>query len=185
MVKANQLNPGVTVSIRGELYRVESAVKVTVPKGTPFIKVKMRNLSTDKVSEKNFNPDQDVKDVELLERQLEFLYLEGKDYLFLDINSLEMIPVPIEVIGERINFLKEGIGLKAAFYGDTVFSVELPQFLELMVVEAEGGSGDLSMSNTTKKATLETGAQIEVPPFIEAGDIVKVDTHTEEYIQRI
>lgn len=184
MVKANQLNPGITLSIRGELFRVESAVKVTVPKGTPFIKVKLRNLSNDKVNEKNFNPDQEVKDVELIERQLEFLYLEGKDYLFLDINSLEIIPVPIEVIGERINFLKEGIGLKASFYGDTVFSVELPQFLELMVVEAEGGA-DLSMSNATKKATLETGAQIEVPPFIEAGDIVKVDTHTEEYIQRI
>ena len=117
------------------------------------------------------------------ERRLEFLYLEGKNYLFLDIDNLEQVLVPPDIVGDKVNFLKEGIELQAIFYGDTVFSVELPQFLELMVAKADGAES--AMSNSTKEAILETGAAIEVPPFIEPGDVIKVDTRTQEYIQRV
>lgn len=186
MATSNHITPGMTISLGGKLYRVESSVKVTVAKGTPFIKTKLRDLVEDKVIEKNFKLNQAVKDVSLVEKKLEFLYLEGKDYLFLDTGNLEHVLVPPEVIGGNVQYLKEGTQLQATFYGDTVFSVELPQFLELMVAKMEAKEHISHLSgNQVRTAILETGAKIEVPPFIEAGDIIKVDTKTGEYIQRV
>lgn len=184
MVASQQITPGMTLSVDGKLYRVETAIKVTVPKGQPFIKAKLHNLSDEKVLEKNFKIGQEVKDVALEQRNLEFLYLEGKNYLFLDTQNLEQVLISPDIIGEKVNFLKEGVELIASFYGETIFSVDLPQFLELMVAKTEAPEVG-SLSNATKEALLETGAAIEVPPFIEPGDIIKVDTRTREYIQRV
>jgi len=184
MATSNQLAPGMTLSINQKLYRVESSVKVTVPKGTPFIKAKLRDLETNDVIEKNFKLNQPIKDVSMIERRLEFLYPEGNEFLFLDVVVLDQVLVPANIVGNKVNFLKEGVELKALFYGDTVFSVELPQFLELMVARTQTDEQGIS-ANGTKLAILETGAKIEVPPFIETGDIIKVDTKTEEYIQRV
>jgi elongation factor P len=181
MVLSNQLTPGMTVSVGDKLYRVESSVKVTTPKGAPFIKTKLRELDAEKVIEKNFKLGQTVKDVALAEKKLEFLYLEGKDYLFLDIGNLEQVLVSPSIIGNKSEYLREGVDIKASFYGDTIFSVELPQFLELMVAKIDSGA----VVNGTKVAVLETGAKIEVPSFIEVGDIVKIDTRTDEYVQRM
>lgn len=181
----NSISAGMTISISGKLYRVESSVKVTVPKGTPFIKTKLRDLHTNELVEKNFKPNQPVNEVTLTERNLEFLYTEGKDYLFLDIDSLDHVLVPAAIIGNKTNYLKEGIDVKAQFYGDVIYSVELPQFLELMVAKTEEVSEKKMLTNATKLAILESGASIEVPLFIEVGDIVKVDTRSDEYIQRV
>ncbi len=184
MATSNQLTPGMTISINNKLYRVESSVKVTVPKGTPFIKTKLKDLGTSETVEKNFKLNQPIKDVSLIERRLEFLYPEGEEFLFLDVVNLEQVLVPSQIVGDKVNFLKEGVELKAFFYGDTIFAVELPQFLELMVAKTQTEE-EGSASAGTKMAILETGAKIEVPPFIETGDIIKVDTKTEEYIQRV
>ena len=185
MTTSNQLAPGMTLSVDGKIYRVESCVKVTVAKGVPFMKTKLKNLLSDEVIERNFKLNQPVQDVALTERKLEYLYLEGKDYLFLDIGNLEQVLVPSSVIADKVNFLKEGIELKAMFYGSSIFSVELPQFLELMVVKTEESESAAHVANATKIAILETGAKVEVPMFIESGDIIKVDTQTNEYIQRV
>jgi elongation factor P len=185
MTTSNQLAPGMTLSFDGKIYRVESCVKVTVAKGVPFIKTKLKNLLSDEVIERNFKLNQPLQDVSLAERRLEYLYLEGKDYLFLDIGSLEQVLVPSQVIGDKVNFLKEGIELKAMFYGDSIFSVELPQFLELKVFRTEESESAAHVANATKIAILETGAKVEVPMFIESDDVIKVDTQTNEYIQRV
>lgn len=189
MATSNQLTPGMTLSINNKLYRVESTVKVTVPKGTPFIKTKLRDLSTNEYVEKSFKLNQPIKDVSLVERRLEFLYPEGEGYLFLDVVNLEQVLVPFDIVGSKVNFLKEGIEVKAFFYGDTTFSLELPQFLELMVAKIHGDdSQEKLIGGGFKLATLETGANIEVPLFVETGDIIKVDTKSEppgEYIQRV
>lgn len=184
MVLSNHLTPGMTISVNGKLYRVESSVKVTVAKGNPFIKTKLRDLSTNEMTEKSFKLNQTLKDVSLAERRLEYMYPEGKDYLFLDIGNLEQVLVPSAVVGTKENYLKEGVEIKASFYGDTIFAIDLPQFLELMVAKTEGESAK-PLANATKVAILETGAKIEVPPFIEVGDIIKVDTKTDDYIQRV
>lgn len=183
--QTNQITPGMILSVDGKIYRVESAVKVTVAKGVPFVKTKLKNLMSDDLVEKNFKLNQPVEEVSLIERRLEFLYLEGKNYLFLDIGNLEEVLVPANVIGDKVNYLKEGTEIKATFYGETIFSVELPQFLEIMVVKTEAAESKAAVSNANKSAILETGAKISVPMFVETGDIIKVDTHTNEYIQRV
>lgn len=186
MAISNHLQPGMIISIKNKLYRVESSVKVTVPKGAPFIKTKLKDLDTNKSVEKNFKLDQTIKEVNLAQRQLEFLYLEGKDYLFLDVDNLEQVLVPHHVIESKSNYLKEGVDVTAAFYGDSIFTVELPQFLELMVSKTEDESGSAAGgAPSSKVALLETGAKVEVPSFVEAGDIIKIDTRTDEYIQRV
>lgn len=182
---SNQISPGMTLSLDGKIYRVESSVKVTVAKGVPFIKTKLKNLMSDEVVEKNFKLNQPVQEVSLSERKLEFLYPEGKDFLFLDVGNLEQALVLSEIIGDKVNYLKEGIEVKAVFYGETIFSIELPQFLELMVVKTDAIESNSHVSNANKLAILETGAKVEVPMFVESGDIVKVDTQTNEYIQRV
>lgn len=182
---SNQITPGMILNVDGKIYRVESAVKVTVAKGVPFIKTKLKNLISDDLIEKNFKLNIPVDEVSLVERRLEFLYMEGKDYLFLDIGNLEQVMVPTNVIGDKVHYLKEGTEIRAMFYGDAIFSVELPQFLELMVVKTEPSESAAAAANATKTAILETGAKIEVPMFVETGDIIKVDCHTNEYIQRV
>lgn len=185
MITSNQIIPGMTLSVDGKIFRVESCVKVTVAKGVPFIKTKLKNLLSGDMLEKNFKLNQPVEDVSLVERRLEFLYLEGKNYLFLDIGSLEQVLVPSEVIGDKVNYLKEGIEIKAMLYGKMVFAIELPEFLELMVVKAESSEAAMPVTNATKKAVLETGAEIDVPLFVESGDVVKVNTHDRQYVQRV
>jgi len=182
---SNQISPGMTLSIDSEIFRVEFSVKVTAPKGAPFIKTKLKNLITDELIEKNFMVDQAVEEVTLSERRIEFLYLEGKNYLFLDIDELNEVLVSATVVGDKVNFLKEGILITAMFYGETIFSVELPQFLELMTIKTEDFKSKISVSSASKVAILETGAKVEVPLFIDVGDIIKVDTHLGEYVQRI
>ncbi len=185
MVLSNHLNPGMTISLNNKLYRIDTVVKVTVPKGTPFIKAKLRDLTSNSQSlvEKSFKLNQTIKDVSLIERRLEFLYLEGKEYLFLDIQNLEQIRVPTQIVGNKVHYLKEGVEMIASFYGDTIFSIELPQFLELMVAKVE--STKETNKNGTLIAVLETGAKIETPSFINVGDIIKVQTDTGDYIQRV
>lgn len=182
MTTSNQLTSGMTISIGNKLFKVESSVKVTVPKGTPFIKTKLKDLSNNESIEKNFKLHQPINDVTLVERRLEFLYPEGNDFLFLDVVNLDQVMVPSPIVGNKVHFLKEGVELKAFFYGETIFAIELPQFLELMVAKTQS---DEEGSGGTKIAILETGAKIEVPPFIDTGDIIKVDTKSEEYIQRV
>lgn len=181
MATTNQLTSGMTISIGNKLYRVESSVKVTVPKGTPFIKAKLKDLSNNETVEKSFKLNQPIKDVTLIERRLEFLYPEGDDFLCLDVVNLDQVLVPSNIVGKQVHFLKEGVELKAFFYGETIFAIELPQFLELMVARTQSEDG----AGGPKLAILETGAKLEVPPFIDAGDIIKVDTKVEEYIQRV
>lgn len=176
---------GMTIVLQERLYRVESCLKVTVSKGQPFIKSKLRDLATNELVEKNFKPNQTVEEVQLQERNLEFLYPEGESFLFLDIDLLDKLLIPKEVIGQRANYLKEGIEVKAQCYGQLVYAVELPQFLELMVVKTDEPSDQGALTNATKSALLETGARVEVPLFIAVGDVVKVDTRTDEYIQRV
>lgn len=182
MVMSNQIIPGMTIKVDGKIFRVESAVKVTVAKGTPFIKTKVRDLVSEEVVEKNFKLSQDVVEVALVEHTLEFLYPEGKEFLFLDISNLEQVKIGPKILGDKINYLKEGTQIKAMFYGDSIFSIELPQFLELMIIKIETKS---DKDNGGRMGVLESGAKVEVPSFIEVGDVIKIDCHTNEYIQRV
>jgi len=180
MGKASQLTFGMTIVVAKQPYHVESAMKVT-SKGSPFIKTKLRHLHTEKVIEKNFRPNQEIEEISLQEHTLEYLYPEEKNLVFLDLNSLDIVKVPNTVIGKQLAYLKEGTEVKGSCFGQEIYSIELPQFLELMVAGIDTAKSDEEM----RLAVLETGAKLEIPPFIDVGDIIKVDTRTEEYIQRV
>jgi len=184
MVQSQQIIPGMMVLISGKYFKVESCLKVATKKGKPFIRTKLRNMETQKITEKNFQIDQTVEEVHLEEKVLEYLYQEDKYHLFLDVKNLNQIRVSSSIVEDKAQYLKEGVEVKASFFGEGVFSIELPQFLEFMVVEVEGDDESLAL-NTPQKITLETGAKVEAPPFIEIGDIIKIDTKTNEYIQRV
>ena len=179
------LAPGMVIRISSKLFRVESAVKVTPPKGMAFVKAKLRDLTSGQTVERNFKPNQAVEDITLREHRLEFLYTEEGSYLFLDIDTLDQVLVAAAVVGEKASYLKEGVDVVGSFYGEECFAVDLPQFLELMVSKAEERKGGQAVTDRLKSAVLETGAQISVPPFVEVGDIVKVDTTTGEFVQRV
>lgn len=184
-VTSSHMTPGMTIKVDGEVYRVESCVKVTLAKGVPFIKTKLKSIVSDEVMEKNFKVDQEIEEVKLNERRLEYLYMEGKKHLFLDVDSLDQVLVDQAIVGNKVSYLKEGIALGALFYGDLIFSIELPQFLELMIIKTEDLDASNPMSASSKLAILETGAKIEVPMFIDTGDVIKVDTSADEYVQRV
>ena len=163
MTTGNQIVPGMTISIDKKIYRVESSVKVGLTKGQPFIKTKLRDLLTDEVIEKNFKSDAEITEVALKEKKLEYLYPEEKNYIFLDLGDLELEKVPMAILGDKINYIKEGTTITAMYYGPSVFSIELPQFLELMIVKTTPSLEALNVSGSVKKAVLETGAEITVP----------------------
>ncbi|WP_194844371.1 elongation factor P [Candidatus Clavichlamydia salmonicola] len=185
MVNSSQLNPGMIVSIDDALYKVVSITKVSVAKGDPFLKAILKEISSEQVIEKNFKLGQDLKEVAFESHSIEFLYQENGDYLFLDVGNYEKVLVEASVIGDKVLFLKAGIRLTAMVYGNKVFSVELPYFLELMVSKMDLSGEEIALAGGTKRALLETGATIQVPPFIEVGDVIKIDTRICEYIQRV
>lgn len=189
MVLANQLTSGMSIMIGKDPYRVESVVKVAAPKANPFIKAKLRHLLSQQTAEKNFRPAQELEEIVFEEHRLEYLYLQGTDHVFLDLGTLDVVKVPSAIIGSKVAYLKEGVELKGSCFGQSIFSVDLPQFLELMVssigTKGEGSRRTASGASGARVATLETGAKVEVPPFIDVGDIIKVDTRLEEYIQRV
>lgn len=186
MVQASQLSSGMTISVGGQVFRVESTMKVSVAKGAAFIKAKLRDLGSGALVEKNFKPSQEITETVLQEHRLEFLYPEDETFVFLNISTLDQVVVPADIIGKKQNYLKEGVEVKASAYGQTVLGIELPQFLELGVATVDGEkASSQNMGNGVRVARLETGAVIEVPPFIEVGDVIKVDTQSDEYIQRV
>jgi elongation factor P len=183
MILASQITAGMTILLAKKPYKVESVVKVTLQKSNPIIKVKLEQLETHEFVEKNFRPTQEIEDVALEDHKLEFLYVEGSDYAFLDIGTLDLHKVPGAILGRQIRYLKEGVDVKAVCYGQTILAIEIPQFLELMVSSIE--TKEDKKRGSLRIAVLETGAHLEVPPFVEAGDVLKVDSSTDEYVQRV
>lgn len=184
MVLSDQLVTGMIISVQDNLFRVEGVTKVNMPKGGNLIKVKLRDLSNHTIAEKNFKISQTLEEVDMKESSLEFLYEEGKNYIFLDTNTIDQVVVSKEIIGDKILYLKEGIEVKGMLYDDKVYLIELPQFLELNIAKILEEEDQENITGT-RKATLETGAVIEVPPFVEIGDVIRVNPHTEEYVQRV
>ena len=185
MIQAHQLTVGMTIVLDEEYYRVESLSKVAVQKTMQLIRVKLRHVQTGKAIERNFKPAQKIDEASVEEHKLEYLYPHEEHFVFLDINTLDLVHVEKSIIGDAVLFLKEGTEVKATCVGSHVFTVELPQFLELMIASIAGTMKQTSGEGPMRKAKLESGAEIEVPPFVEVGDIVKVDTKSKEYIQRV
>ena len=184
MVTAGDFRNGVTFDMDGSVMQIIEFQHVKPGKGAAFVRTKLRNVVTGSVIEKTFNPT-DKYPLAVVERKdMQYLYTDGELYYFMDMESYEQTPIDSDKLGDAFKFVKEEMMCKVVSYKGTVISVEPPMFVELEVTETEPGFKGDTAQGATKPATLETGATIKVPLFINIGDVLKIDTRTGEYLER-
>jgi len=149
------------------------------------VRTKLRNLRTGNVFEKTFNAGIRVEQALLEKKDMQYLYKDGDDYYFMDTTSYEQVHISSEALGDSVNYLKPEMTIKVEFYGTEPVGIELPQTVDLKVLETVPGIKGATASNQVKPATLETGLVVQVPPFINEGDVIRVNTETGEYQSRV
>ena len=182
---AGDFRNGTTFEMDGNVYRVVEFQHVKPGKGSAFVRTKIRNVITGSVLEKTFNPSEKFPAAEIEKKEMQYLYEDGGLYYFMDNATYEQIPLNSEQIGDSLKFLKENMNVKILSYKGKVFSVEPPIFVELEVTYTEPGFAGNTATTSGKPATLENGYKLTVPMFVNIGDIVRVDTRTGEYMERI
>jgi elongation factor P len=175
---------GLVMRLDGVLFQIVYFQHVKPGKGGAFVRTKLRNVLTGAVVERTFRAGERVEDVRLERRPLQYLYTSGDIYYFMDLESFEQHPVGAATVAQQIRFLKEGITVDALFHEGRILLIELPNFLELEVTETDPGVRGDTATGGTKPATLETGAVVQVPLFVNTGDRIKVDTRSGEYLTR-
>jgi len=185
MVTAGDFRNGVTFEMDGKVYQIIEFQHVKPGKGAAFVRAKIRNVIEGSVVERTFNPNDKFPTAFVERKEMEYSYSDEGLYYFMDPESYELVPVGSEDLGDNFKFVKENMVCKILSYKGKVFGVEPPTFVELEVTETEPGfKGDTS-TGATKPATLETGATIMVPLFVDQGDFIRVDTRTGEYMERV
>ena len=185
MVTAGDFRNGVTFDMDGSVMQVIEFQHVKPGKGAAFVRTKLRNVITGAVIEKTFSPTDKYPPAHIERREMEYLYSDGDLYYFMDNETYEQIPLNGDILGDAFKYVKENTTCKILSYQGNVFGVEPPMFMELTVTEAEPGVKGDTATGATKPVTLETGVQIKVPLFVNEGDVVKVDTRTGEYLERV
>ena len=168
----------------GNVMQVVEFQHVKPGKGAAFVRVKMKNIITGAVTETTFSPTDKFENAYVERKDMEYSYSDGDLYYFMDMESYELIPLDAKLLGDSFRFVKENMTCKIVSYKGNVFGVEPPNFVELEVTETDPGFKGDTATNVTKPATLETGAEIKVPLFINPGDRIRVDTRTGEYLER-
>ncbi len=184
MLTAGDFRNGITFDMDGQVYQVIEFQHVKPGKGAAFVRTKFKNVVTGAVVEKSFNPTDKFENAYIERKEYEYLYNDGELYYFMDTETYEQIPLDASKLGDNFKFVKENDTVKLMSYKGNVFSVEPPLFVTLEVTDTEPGVRGDTATNVTKPATLETGAVIKVPIFINAGEKVKIDTRTGEYMER-
>ena len=184
MVTAGDFRNGVTFEMDGNVYSIIEFQHVKPGKGAAFGRTKTRNVISGAVTEKTFNPNDKYPTAFIERKDMEYLYNDGDLYYFMDSETYEQLPISPNVLGDNFRFVKENMVCKVLSYKGNVFGIEPPNFVELQVTETEPGVKGDTATNVTKPATLETGAEIKVPIFINEGEMIRVDTRTGEYMER-
>ncbi len=184
MVSAGDFRNGVTFEMDGNVYQIIEFQHVKQGKGAAFVRAKIRNVIAGSVIERTFNPNEKYPTAFVERKDMEFSYSDEGLYYFMDPESYEMVPVSQADLGDAFKFVKENMTCKILSYKGKVFGVEPPTFVELVVTETDPGFAGNTATNTLKPATLETGAVIKVPLFVNEGDTLKIDTRTGEYLSR-
>lgn len=184
MVSAGDFRNGVTFEMDGNVVQIIEFQHVKPGKGAAFVRTKIRNVITGAVTEKTFNPTDKFPTAFVERKEMQYLYNDSGLYYFMDNETYENIPINESVLGDNFKFVKENTDVKILSYKGNVFGVEPPFFVELAVTETEPGVRGDTATNVTKPATLETGAEIRVPIFINEGDVIRIDTRTGEYMER-
>ncbi len=185
MVTAGDFRNGVTFDMDGVVVQIIEFQHVKPGKGAAFVRTKLRNVMTGAVVEKTFNPSDKYPTAFIERRDMEYSYEDGGLYYFMDQETYDQIPIGADLLGDSFKFVKENMVCKILSYKGNVFGLEPPTFVELEVTKTEPGVRGDTATNVTKPATLETGAEIKVPIFINEGEIIKIDTRTGEYLGRV
>ncbi len=184
-MKAIQVRKGNVLQIDKELYRVTESNHVTPGKGQAMMQVKMKRLSDGNKAEKRFRPNESVEKATLSTREYQYLYQDGNSYVFMDLETFEQISLDTEMLEDNVYYLLPETMVQILFHENRPIGVELPGSVELKVVETEPSLKGATVSSSYKPATLETGLATQIPPFIEAGEIIRVDTRDGKYLDRV
>ena len=185
MISTNEFRNGEAILMDGQLWAIVEFQHVKPGKGGAFVRTKLRRMRDGSVIERTFRAGEKFQEAYIEKRVLQYLYRSGDTFHLMDTKSYEEVQVPAEVIGQWVGFLKENIELEGQFHDGQLFGIQPPMFVEVHVASTEPGvRGDTSKGGM-KPATLETGAVIQVPLFVEAGDLLKVDTRTGSYVSRV
>jgi elongation factor P len=184
MIQATQLKRGMCIKHDNQLFRVVSTQHITPGNWRGMVQTKIRNLATGAISEHRFRSEDRIERAILDEAAMEFLYQDGDMYHFMNAESFEQIALSDEVLGDAVSYLIPNIKLKVEMFEGRPVGIELPLAVELAVVETEPGIKGSTVSNVGKPAKMETGLIVQVPPFINEGDVIKVDTASGSYIER-
>ena len=184
MVIAGDFKNGVTFELDGSVLQVVEFQHVKPGKGAAFVRTKLKNVITGAVTERTFSPTDKFEPARIERKEMQFSYNDGDLYYFMDMETFDMIPLNSDVLPDSFKFVKEEMMCKIVSYKGKVFSVEPPTFVELKVVDTEPGFKGDTATGTTKPATLETGAVIKVPLFIDVDTMIRIDTRTGEYLER-
>lgn len=184
-ITAGEFRNGKVFEMEGKYYQVVEFQHVKPGKGAAFVRTKMKNVVTGGVTETSFNPTAKFEEVAIERKNMEYSYNDGDLYYFMDPETYDMTPLNKDVLGDGFQFVKENTMCTLVSYKGSVFSVEAPNFMELEVTATEPGVRGDTATNVTKPATLETGAIIKVPLFINEGEKIQVDTRTGEYLGRV
>ena len=185
MITSNDFRPGVTIEIDGQVWQVVEFQHVKPGKGAAFVRAKIKNLETGAVVERTWNAGEKVQAGHVDRRQMQYLYENEGMYCFMDNETYEQMPLNKEQLGDCLKYLKENMQVKILSYKGKVFAVEPPIFVELEVTYTEPGFAGNTTTTSGKPATLETGLEIQVPMFVNIGDVLRIDTRTCEYMERV
>ena len=184
MISAGDFRNGLCFEMDGQVYQVVEFQHVKPGKGAAFVRTKYKNVKTGSVVERSFNPNEKFEQAQLERRDMQFIYTDGDLYYFMDTDTYEQTPIHSDKIGDGTKFLKEEMICKVVSYKGDIFQVELPITVELEITECEPGVRGDTTNNANKYATLETGAVVKVPLFVNQGEKIRVDTRTGEYLER-
>ena len=184
MITAGDFRNGVTFEMDGNVVQVVEFQHVKPGKGAAFVRTKYKNVITGAVVEQSFNPTAKFPTAFIERKDMQYSYSDGNLYYFMDLETYEQVPISEDKLGPAFKFVKEEMVCKVLSYKGNVFGVEPPNFVELQVTQTDPGFKGDTATNATKPATLETGAEIRVPLFIDEGEIIRIDTRTGEYMER-
>ena len=182
---AGDLRNGTTFELDNQVFRVVEFQHVKPGKGAAFVRTKLKNVITGAVLERTFNPSEKLQGAEIEKKDMQYLYNDGDLYYFMDNETYEQLPLNKEQLGDSLKYIKENMSVKILSFKGNVFNVEPPMFVELEVTYTEPGFSGNTTTTSGKPATLENGLEISVPLFVNIGDIIKIDTRTGEYMERV
>ena len=185
MISAGDFRKGMTVEMDGTVYSIVDFQHVKPGKGAAFVRTKLKNIMTGGILEKTFSPSDKLPRAHVETKEMQYLYNDGELYYFMDMETYEQIPLNHSQVEEAIMYVKENTFATIKFFKGDAFSVEAPNFVELKISQTDPGFKGDTATGGTKPATLETGALIHVPLFVNTGDVVRVDTRTGEYMERM